>query len=54
MTEKNCGTCDKFKGGKRRVFCSDGFCYLVPSKPIPVSKTLCCKFWVKNIQKREE
>ena len=43
--EKNCETCHSFTGHKKKVFLSDGICFLVPSKPQFVRKTNCCKHW---------
>lgn len=54
MTEKNCGNCDVFVESEKKVFCGDGFCHLRQSKPVLVSKTLCCKFWIRKKQSKQE
>ena len=43
--EKHCETCHSFQEHKKKVFLSDGICFLVPSKPQFKKKMSTCKWW---------
>ncbi len=42
--DKTCETCQQFHDHKK-IFLSDGLCFLIAKKPTPVRKTNTCKYW---------
>ncbi len=52
MTE-NCENCHSYRGNKKKVFLSDGVCFVIPSKPKFVKKTDKCKYWRKEDERPE-
>ena len=51
--DKTCDTCQQFHDHKK-LFLSDGLCFLIAKKPTPVRRSNTCKHWKQKQRKEDE